>query len=132
MRRRLDAPRAGPRRIRLERDHIRSRSKGVWWTRHRLDRDAAPPHVRKRGAGEDHEVAIAVVEPEREAIAARRFPEPDARTPVVAWSKIGEGGVELRPADRSRPAEVVVRSVDGRRANGDAALVRAENRPRRH
>src|SRR3954447_2277978 len=127
-RRRPDAPRAGPRRTGLEADHIRSVPERVGGTCHRLDRDAAPVHVGERIAGEHHQVAIAGVDPERETVAARRFAKLNARTPVVAWLKIRERGVEPRLADRPRVTEVVVRPFDGVLAHGNAAVVRAENR----
>ena len=72
--RRRDPPRAGERAARLEPDQRLAAAERVRRAGHRLDRDAAPVDVRERIAGEQHHVAVGVVQPEGQpgAVAGER------------------------------------------------------------
>ena len=59
-------------------------------------------------------------------------PELDAGDPILVALEVGEGGVELRRADRSGLAEVVLRSIDCARAGRNAVLIGVQHRTRRN
>ena len=91
---------------------------------HRLDRQAAPAHVRQRIAREEHEIAIAVVGPERERVPALRILELDVGEPSVSRSRSVKHSCRAASGiDPPRPSEVVLRPVDGRPPGRRAALV---------
>src|SRR4029453_6969738 len=73
----LDAPRPGPGRARLEADDGLARPERVRRTGHRLDGEAPAGDVGERVTGEQHQVAITLVGPEREAGACARVTELD-------------------------------------------------------
>ena len=70
--------------------------------RHRLDGEAPPAHVGQRVAGEEHQVVVALVDPQRQPRRRSRVAELDAREAVVVTLEVGERVVELRRADRPR------------------------------
>ena len=120
---RIDAPAAREGLARLQPDQPLAAPKRVRWTRHRLDGEAAPVHVRKRIAREHHHVRILLVDPERELAAPVRVSQLDASSAVLVAPEVGEGMVQDGRADRPRLAEVVVRALDRDASNRDAALV---------
>ena len=119
----IDAPAAREGLIRLEPDQPLAAAKRVRWTRHRLDGDAVPVHVRKRIAREHHHVRVLLIDPERELAAPVGVSQLDASSAVVVAPQLGEGMVKDGRADRPRLAEVVVRPLHRRASNRDAALV---------
>ena len=113
-------------------------------------------HVRERVAGEELQVAVALVDPEREARAALRVPQLDARAPswprtrsVKAWSSfvapIGLGrrsrarsprrapsrpGGRARPPQHGRAGSTQDQGVDGRRPDRQVRMLAAPERAR--
>src|SRR5262245_7965996 len=81
--RRDDAPGARGRAAGLEADQRLARAEGVRRTRHRLDGEAAAVHVRQGVAGEDLQVQVALVGPQRERSPARWIVELDPCTAVI-------------------------------------------------
>jgi hypothetical protein len=107
----------------LEANEALAAPEGVRRTRHRLDREAATGDVRQRIAGEDHQVRMALVDPER-----RDLPNADAGASVIVPHEVGEAVVELDSADRLRLPEVELCSLDRVSADRDRALVGGERR----
>ena len=79
----------------LQADQRLARPERVRWAGHRLDREAAPVDVGKRVAGEQHQVRVGLVDPERQARRPSAVAERDASEPVAVALEIGEGVVEL-------------------------------------
>src|SRR6476619_6557800 len=100
----------------LEDDQPVAAREGVVRAGHRLDRDAPAGAFGQRGAGEDHQVRIALVGPERRAV------ELDAREAVDTAVELGKAVVELNGPDRAGPPEVA-RALYANSADGDAAVV---------
>src|SRR5207248_4642128 len=78
----LDSPRARGRLAGLETDERVAGPEGVRWTRHGLDGEAAPGDVWQRIAREHHEVGVALVYPEGDAVARLRVVEQHPRAAV--------------------------------------------------
>src|SRR6476620_12047004 len=116
----LDPPRACDRFARLETDQRVVRAECVRRAGHRLDGDAAPGDVGEGSPCEDNEVGVGLVYPERDARAAVRVVEQDARPTVAVTLELGVRIVEHRAADRPAAAEVVLGAVDGFRAHRKA------------
>ena len=127
----VNAPAAREGLIRLEPDQPLAAAKRVGRTRHRLDRDAASVHVRKRIAREHHHVGVLLIDPERELAAPLGVSQLDASPAVVAALEVGEGVVQHGRADRASAGESRSRSPrpegcrPGCRARPSAATVRA-------
>src|SRR5262245_55704292 len=124
---RRDPPRARVRIPRFEAHQALAAPERVRRARHRLDGQAPPVHVRERVAGEEHQVSVALVDPEREAGSARRVVQLDPREAVRVALEIGEAAVEPRRADWLPLAEVVLGVLDGPLAGRQAAVVRGEH-----
>src|SRR5215210_1605494 len=113
-----DAPAACERLVRLELDQTLAGAKRVRWTRHRLDREAAPVDVRKRIPGEHHHVRVCLVDPERDRLAPVGMSQLDASSAVLTALEVGEGVVQPGRANRPRAAEVVIRALDRNAVDG--------------
>src|SRR6478672_2515933 len=110
---------------RLEHDQTVAAREGVRRAGHRLDGDAPPPlGIGESVAGEDHQVWVALVDPERGPV------ELDAGQTILFSLEVGEAVVETHAADRVRCTEVEL-SVDRRRAHWNPALVALEDGPGR-
>ena len=99
-----DAPLARERVAGLQPDQCLAAAERVRRAGHRLDGEAAPVDVGERVAGEDHQVAVGLVHPEREPRPPSGSSELDAREAVVVALEVGEAVVEPRRADRPAAA----------------------------
>ena len=108
----------------LEADEAVSASKGVRGTGHGLDGEAAAVDVGKRVAREQHEVPIALVDPERDSGGPVRIEERHTCEAVPVRLEIGERMVEPGAADRPREPEVVLGILHRLPFEGYSALVR--------
>src|SRR5215218_2128086 len=97
----LDPPGAGDRSAWLQLNECLSCPESVRRAGHRLDRQAAPGDIRERVAGEEHQIAVGLIDPERQP-AALGIAERDASQAVVVALEVSEGVVQPRRADRSR------------------------------
>ena len=82
-------------------------------------------------AREQHQVRVGLVDPQRKGDPAVGIRELDPGEAVLVSLEISEPVVELRVADGSRLAKVVVGTGDGCRARRNAPAVRLEHRSRR-
>src|SRR4051812_30243163 len=110
---RLDAPARRRGGARLEHEETLAGAECVRCAGHRLDGEAAAIHAGKRVAGEELQVRIRLVDPQRHRSAAVGPTKLDTGDPVGITLEIRVGIVELRRADRPRRAEVVLGAVDG-------------------
>src|SRR3954447_10718992 len=117
-----DAPADGEGLSGLQTDQRLAGPEGVGRAGHRLHRQAVTGNVAKRVAREEHEVGVSLVDPEGHA-PALGIVELDASKAVVLALEVREAVVELGRADRSTTAIVELRALDGRAADGKAALV---------
>src|SRR6516225_4560988 len=102
-------------------------SKCVWRTRHRFDGKTATVEVRKEVATENHEVRIALVDPERDLHSAVRVSELHTSEAILIALKVGERMVEPRQADPPRLLKIVLRALHAIRSDGKPALVRLQD-----
>ena len=116
--------------LRRQGDQPVAAAKRVRGAGHRLDGHAAASAIRKRVAGEHHQVRIRLVGPESGLPAVGR--ELDERKTVWTALEVGERVVELRRPDRTRLAKIEVGAFEGRRADLEKAqaetLAKAKNR----
>src|ERR671924_111847 len=124
----FDPPGARERLAGLQLDECLSCPEGIRRAGHRIDRQAAAGDIREWVAGEEHQVTVGLIHPERQPAAVVGIAERDASQAVFVALEIHERVVESRRADRSRPAEVELRPLDGLRADGYAPLVRRQDR----
>ena len=88
---------------RLEPDQRLAGPEGVRRAGHRLDGEAAAAHVGQRVAREEHQVRVALVDPEREPRVRLGVRELDAGEAVRVALEVGEGVVEpVAPIGRGR------------------------------
>src|SRR5262249_28626571 len=90
-----DAPRAHERLARLQDDQGIASPERVRRAGHGLDAEASPVDVGKRVTCKQHQVWVALVDPERETAPADGIPEPDASEAVLIPFEVGEGVVEF-------------------------------------
>ena len=118
-----------------------ARQRGVWFqpdesvpgpkcvrrTRHRFDGKTATVEVRKGVATENHEVRIALVDPERDLRSAVRISEHHTRKAILIALKVGECMVEPRRADPPRLLKIVLSALHDFRSDGKPALVGSQD-----
>jgi len=112
-----------------------SHSKCVRRAGHRLDCKTATADVGKRVAAEEHQVGVALVDPERDFSSVVRISELHTSEAFLVPLEIGERMVEPCRADPSRRLKIVFRMLHGFRADRKAALVgpqHAEDRVHPH
>src|SRR5947207_1772638 len=117
----LDPPGAGLRLLWFQADQPVPAAERVRRAGHRLDGEAPTSVDRERVAGEDHQVRIGLIDPERRLPAAGR--QRDPRAAVATALEVGERMVEPGRADHPQIAESELRAGYGRRADRDAAVV---------
>src|ERR1700731_3527804 len=108
-----DAPGARERAAWLQPDQGVPGPKCVRWAGHGLDGKTAPANVGKRVAAKEHQVGVALVDPERDPSAMIRISELDPSRAILVPSEVGERVVERRRADPSRSPEIVFRVLHG-------------------
>ena len=118
-----DAPSACERGAWLEPDQSVPGSKCVRRASHRLDGKTTTTNVGKRVAAEEHQVGIALVDPERDLTFVVRISELHTSEAFLIPLEVGEGMVELCRADPPRPPEIVFRALHGFRADRKTAFV---------
>src|ERR1700730_14508282 len=119
-----DAPCARERAAWIQPDQGVPGPKSVRRAGHGLDGKAAPAAVvGQRVAREEHQIAVALVDPEREAGSVVRIPELDTSEAILVPYEVGECVVERRRADLPRLPEIVFRVLHGFPADRKAALV---------
>src|SRR5262249_16139991 len=94
----------------------------VWRTRHRFDGKTATVEVRKGVATENHQVRLALVDPERDLHSAVRISELHTSEAIVIALKVGERMVEPRRADPTQLLNIAFRALHCSRSDGKAAV----------
>jgi hypothetical protein len=125
-----NAPGASEQRIWLQYYQSIPGPKAIRWARHGLDGKAAPVDVGKRVAGEDHQVGVALVDPEAGPCSAIQIPKFDTSKAILVPLEVGERVVERCLADPPWLSEIVLCVLDAFRARRQAALVTAQDSPR--
>src|SRR5262249_42329061 len=118
-----DAPCARERGAWLQPDQSLPSSKCVRRAGHRLDCKTATADVGKRVAAKEHQVGVALVDPERGFSSVAQISELHTSEALLVAPEIGERMVEPCRADLSRLLKIVFRMFHGFRANRKAALV---------
>jgi hypothetical protein len=118
-----DTPCARQRGAWFQSDQCVSGSKCVRRTGHRFDCKTATVEVRKRIATKNHQVWVALVNPERDLHSAVRISELHTSEAILIALKVGERMVEPRRADPPRMLKIVFRALHVFRSDGKAALV---------
>src|SRR5215471_13238173 len=118
-----DAPCAREQGARLQPDQSLPGSKCVGRAGHRLDCKTATADVGKRVAAKEHQVGVALVDPERDFSSVVRISELHTSDAVLVPLEVGERLVEPCRADLSRLLKIVFRMLHGFRANRKSALV---------
>jgi hypothetical protein len=98
-------------------------SKRVRRTRHRFNSKTATVEVRNGVATENHEVRIALVDPERDLHSAIRISELYTSEAILTALEVGERMVEPRRVDPPRLLKIVLRALHEVRSDGKPALV---------
>jgi hypothetical protein len=80
---------------------------------------------------ENHQVGIALVDPERDPYCAVRISEFDTSDATLVPFKVGERMVEPRRTDPPRTLEIIVRTLYGLRTDWNTALVEPQDSSRR-
>jgi hypothetical protein len=88
-------------------------------TRHRLDRQAAAAHVRKRIAAEQHDVAICLIHPHVRAHRARFIPQLDPRSSLSQHWRDRAPRSARRTSGRDRGSRFVAPAPTGRAGGAD-------------
>src|SRR5262249_59608364 len=94
-----DAPGARERCAWLQADQSISCPKCIRRASHGLDGKAAPVDVGKQVTSEEHQVGMALVDPERDVCSVNRIPKFDASKAILVPLEVGERVVERRRAD---------------------------------
>src|SRR5215471_21317783 len=89
----------------------------------KLDCKTATADVGKRVAAKEHQVGVALVDPERDFSSVVQISELHTSEALLVPLEIGERMVEPRRADPSRHLKIVFRVLHGFRADRKAALV---------
>jgi hypothetical protein len=118
-----DAPCARKRGTWLQPDQGVPGPKCVRRAGHGLDGKAVPVDVGKRIAAEEHQVGVALVDPERDPSPVVGISKFDTSEAILVSLEVGERVVERRRADPPRLPEIVFRVLHGFRADRKAALV---------
>src|SRR5262245_25222290 len=118
-----DAPCARERGAWLQPDQSLPGSKCVRRAGHRLDCKTATADVGKRVAAKEHQVGVALVDPERDFSSMVRISELHTSEAVLVPLEVGERMVEPYRADRSGLLKIVFRVLHSFRADRKAALV---------
>jgi hypothetical protein len=92
-------------------------------TGHGFDRKAAPANVGKRVASEEHQIGVALVDPERDFCSVIRIAKRDTSEAIPVPLKIRERVVERCRADCPRSPEIIFRILYGFCADRKAAPV---------
>src|SRR5262249_20110259 len=122
-----DAPCAREREAWLQPDQSLPGSKCVRRAGHRLDCKTATADVGKRVAAKEHQVGVALVDPERDFSSVVRISELHTSEAVLVPLEGGERMVEPCRADPSRFLKIVFRVLRGFRANRKAAPVEPQD-----
>src|SRR5215831_15081144 len=125
-----DAPCARERGAWLQPDQSLPGSKCVRRAGHRLDCKTATADVGKRVAAKEHQVGVALVDPERDFSSVVRISELHTSETLLVPLEIGERMVEPRRADPSRHLKIVFRVLHGFRADRKTALIGSQDRAR--
>src|SRR5262249_57638756 len=88
---------------------------------------AATGNIGKRVATEEHQIGVALVDPERDLCSVLRVPKFDASKAVRAPLQVGERVVERCRADAPRYPEIILSVLHGFRARRQAAFVRPQH-----
>ena len=102
-------------------------SKCVRRTGHGLNGKAATTHVGKWVAAEEHQVGVALVDPERYLSSVVRISELNTSEAIMIPLKVGKGMVERCRADRPRFPEIVFRVLHGFHAGRKTAFVGSQD-----
>src|SRR5262249_16254703 len=105
-----------------------ARSKCVRRTGHGLDGKAATVDVGKRITAEQHQVRVAVVDPERDLSSVVRIAQFYTSEAILISLKIGERMVEHNGPNPPRLPKIVFRALHGVRADRKAAVVGSQDR----
>jgi len=105
--------------------------KCVRWASHGFDGKAAPVDIGEMVTAENHQVGIALVDPERDSYCAVRISEFDTSDTTLVPFKVGERMVEPSRTEPPRMLEIVVRALYGLRADRNTALVKPQYSSRR-
>jgi hypothetical protein len=120
----MNAPCARKRRAWLEPDQGVSSPKCVRRTSHGLDGKAAPPDVGKAVTSEEHQVGVALIDPERDLPSVIRITQLDASQAILVPLEVAERVIEHCRANLFRTLEIEFRAAYRLRADRKAALVR--------
>src|SRR6516225_12455305 len=118
-----DAPCARERGAWLQPDQSLTGSKCVRRAGHRLDCKTATADVGKRVAAKEHQVGVALVDPQRDFSSVVRISELHTSETLLVTLEMGERMVEPCRADLSGLLKIVFRMLHGFRADRKAALV---------
>src|SRR5947209_3528241 len=102
-----NAPGARERRTWLQSYQSVPSPKCIRRARHGLDRKAAPVDVGKRVAGEEHQIGVALVDPEADPCPPIRIPKLDTSKAILVPLEVGERVVERCAADLPWLPEIV-------------------------
>src|SRR6516225_10143449 len=122
-----DAPCARERGAWLQPDQSLPSSKCVRRAGHRLDCKTATADVGKRVAAEEHQVGVALVDPERDFSSVVQISKLHTSETLLVPLEISERMVEPCRADPSRRLKIVFRVIHGFRADRKTALVGSQD-----
>src|SRR6516162_11233858 len=118
-----DAPSARERGAWLQPDQSVCGTKCVRRASHGLNGKAAPTDVRKRVASEEHQIGVALVDPERDLCSVIRIAKCDTSEAIPIPLQVRERVVERCRTDWPRLTEIIFRVFHGCRADRKATPV---------